>query len=447
MNKKENTRYICSECGYISLKWMGYCPGCQNWNSFTLQNKNDDLKDKDQNTFEVKKLNEIVVSDEFRFSSGSSELNRVLGGGIVAESAVLVGGEPGIGKSTLLIQIASYCSETLPVLYISGEESASQIKQRFDRLQLGSTDLKILCTTSCDVAKKAIINEQPVLVIVDSLQTLSLSDIMSSAGSVSQMKACCMELSSVCKQVGATVFFIGHVTKEGVIAGPKIIEHLVDTVLYFEEGASNVRLIRAVKNRFGSVDEIGLFVMRENGLRGIKNPESYFITERIGTELPSGTAYASISEGSRVLIVEIQALVVEAKSGYGKVYSDKIDNSRVQRISAIIEKHLSVRLNDKDIYLNVAGGIKVDDVSVDLAIAMSLLSAVFNKPISSKMLCIGELSLAGEIRAVNYVDKRVKSALEMGLENVIISGFMKCRESKLNIIKCNMVSELIRFFS
>ena len=292
-----------------------------------------------------------------------------------------------------------------------------------------------------------ILEEKPRLVIIDSLQTLSTTESLSNAGSPVQMKTCCIEITSVCKITGSAVFFIGHVTKEGIIAGPKIIEHLVDTVLYFEESGTNIRLIRAVKNRFGSVDEVGLFTMNENGLKGIKDPSSLFITERLGDKTPPGIAYASVVEGSRVFVVEIQALVVDAKTGYSRVYSDKVDSSKVQRISAIIEKHLSVRLVDKDIYINVAGGIKVKDVSIELAVAMALLSAVLNKPLPSKMLCIGELSLAGEIRSVSYGSRRLKSAFEMGLEIILVSGFMRLKDEKVKIINTYKVEDLIKVFS
>ena len=338
-----NIKYVCSECGYISFKWFGNCPSCNSWNSLVEDNSTIKELDGINNFLEltsVQNLSDIVVSDEFRFNSGSFELNRVLGGGIVSNSSVLVGGEPGIGKSTLLLQAASFCSEKYKVLYISGEESASQIKQRADRLKLNYTNLLVLCTLSCDVVKDVILEEKPRLVIIDSLQTLSTTESLSNAGSPVQMKTCCIEITSVCKITGSAVFFIGHVTKEGIIAGPKIIEHLVDTVLYFEESGTNIRLIRAVKNRFGSVDEVGLFTMNENGLKGIKDPSSLFITERLGDKTPPGIAYASVVEGSRVFVVEIQALVVDAKTGYSRVYSDKVDSSKVQRISAIIEKHL-----------------------------------------------------------------------------------------------------------
>lgn len=441
---RDDVKFVCSECGYISSKWLGKCPSCGSWNSFS-EERVDDLKKvnsvgKESLQNSSMPLSAVPYESDFRYESGLSELDRVLGGGIVKASSILVGGEPGIGKSTLLIQVSHNCAENRKVLYISGEESAGQIRQRAERLNLNLNKINILCETKLETVLDVIRKEKPQVVITDSLQTLSSAEISSHAGSIAQIRYCCMEISSLCKTNGIAVFFVAHVTKEGTIAGPKIIEHMVDTVIYFEQGTMGVRLVRSVKNRFGSVDEIGIFQMTEKGLLPVSDPSLFFISERSGNSLPPGIAYSAVIEGSRTFIVEIQALVVDAKTGFGRIYSEKIENSRVSRIAAIMERHASIRLTDKDIYVNVAGGVKVDDVCIDMAIAEALWSAFANVSLPNKLLCLGELSLAGEVRPVSYEEKRLKAAYEMGFKKAVTSGFSHS-ETKLEIKQCRQIRE------
>jgi len=442
---KEETRFVCSECGYSSPKWMGRCPECGVWNSFAEEKLALGKKGFDKESLQTQSmlLSEVPEDSEFRFESGISELDRVLGGGIVRASSVLVGGEPGIGKSTLMLQIAANCSARRKVLYISGEESPSQVRNRAERLELDLTRISILCETKLEAICHVIDSEKPQVVIMDSLQTLSSSESSSIAGSVTQIRTCCMEITSHCKANNCTVFFVAHVTKEGTIAGPKIIEHMVDTVLYFEQAAMGIRLVRAAKNRFGSVDEIGIFVMGQKGLEPVSDPSGFFISERQGSELPPGIAYTAIVEGTRTFVVEIQALVTEAKTGITRVYSDKIDQARVNRIAAILDKHAFVHLTDKDIYINVAGGVKVNDVSVELAVAMALWSAAGNISLPSKMLFFGELSLAGEVRPVSFGDRRLKAAQEMGFTDAMIPESQKT-DAKIKLKRCQKLRDALK---
>ncbi|MCF0237129.1 MAG: DNA repair protein RadA, partial [Sphaerochaetaceae bacterium] len=325
--KEGQTQFICSQCGYTSSKWLGRCPDCNSWNSFTEEKIEKTRKQSKESlqSLSSSSLAKVPYDKNFRYESGISELDRVLGGGIVSSSSILVGGEPGIGKSTLMLQVLASCSKSHKVLYVSGEESGSQVRQRAERLKLDLENINILCKTRLSEIETVMKGEKPEIMVIDSLQTLVAEDLSSVAGSVTQMRTCCMEITSLAKEIGVSVFFVGHVTKEGSIAGPKIIEHMVDTVLYFEEASMDVRLIRAVKNRFGSVDEIGIFTMTSSGLEGVKDPTTFFISQRQGDYLPPGISYTTTVEGSRTFVVEIQALVIDAKTGYSRVYYDKID--------------------------------------------------------------------------------------------------------------------------
>ncbi|HAN42305.1 MAG TPA: DNA repair protein RadA [Sphaerochaeta sp.] len=440
--KGPTSQFVCSQCGYTSSKWLGRCPDCGSWNSFT-EEKIEDRKavSKDSSQYSSTALSDVPYETEFRFESGISELDRVLGGGIVRASSILVGGEPGIGKSTLLLQVVACCSSRRKVLYVSGEESASQVRQRAERLGLNLGSINIFCETKLDRILSVLKSEKPQIAVIDSLQTLASEELTSTAGSVTQIRNCCMEIVGLCKAIGVSVFFVGHVTKEGALAGPKIIEHMVDTVLYFEQASMGVRLIRAAKNRFGSVDEIGIFVMTNEGLEGVKDPASFFISERKESELPPGIAYTAITEGTRTFLVELQALIVDAKSGYSRVYSDKIDSSRVMRVCAILERHAGIRLADKDIYINVAGGIKVNEVSVELALAMAIWSAYSEKNLPAKMVSFGELSLAGEVRPVNYGDRRLKAAYEMGFDKALVPASMNFEPNRVLLKRCQRVRD------
>lgn len=434
-------KYSCSECGYTSTKWMGRCPACGQWNTFVEEVEDKHAK-KTAGDVKSTVLSGIPMEKQFRFESGISEFDRVLGGGIVTASSVLIGGEPGIGKSTLMLQMAALCNARGRVIYVSGEESPSQVRQRAERLGLDLDRINIFCETGINSIEQLVRTEKPQVLIIDSLQTLETDELSSMAGSVGQMRNCCMELTSTCKANGTAVFFIGHVTKEGAIAGPKVIEHVVDTVVYFEEGSSNVRIVRASKNRFGSVDEIGIFRMTEKGLEAVGDPSGFFVSQRTEEILPPGIAYTAVSEGSRTFLVEIQALVVRAKTGVSRVYSDRIDTSRVMRIAAILERHAGVTLSDKDIYVNVAGGVRVNDVSVELAIAMALWSAAYNRSLNSGTVCFGELSLAGEVRKVSLGDRRLKAAADMGFESAIVPASMEFAKTKMLLTKCSKVSSL-----
>ncbi len=423
--KEKALQFVCTQCGRTESKWLGRCPDCGSWNSFEeelVQSQQGKPGKAAQISLETKpvSLEDIQVEPGFRYESGISELDRVLGGGVMRGSSILLGGEPGIGKSTLMLQMIEKCSLERTVLYVSGEESPSQVKLRAQRLGLSLSKISIFCDTRIEVLVTILEKMKPHVVVVDSLQTLSSSEVASPAGSVNQIRFCSTELVGISKQLGISLFLVGHVTKEGVLAGPKVIEHLVDTVLYFDQVGSGVRLIRAAKNRFGSVDEIGIFHMGEKGLSAVTNPSSFFITDREGENAPPGIAYTAVVEGSRTFLVEIQALTVPSKSGFSRVYSDRIDTARVTRIAAILERHAQVRLNDQDIYVNVAGGMKLNEVSIDLPLALALWSALKGVPLPSSLVSYGELSLAGEVRTVGFAEKRKKASSELGFQRVLL---------------------------
>ena len=421
--KESSVRYVCRECGHVENKWNGRCPECGSWNSFEeekvvpVQKGRNDAQPVMDNS--VQRLSDVPFEKTMRVSSGIEELDRVLGGGVMKPSSVLVGGEPGIGKSTIMIQMLSSLSDMGSVLYVSGEESPSQVRMRADRLGLKSDSISIFCDTRLEMLSETIEKLSPSYIVIDSLQTLYSASVASMAGSPNQIKVCCMELSLLAKKIGSAVFFIGHVTKDGVIAGPKIVEHIVDTVLYFESAETGMRLLRASKNRFGSVDEIGLFTMDSDGLHGVKDPSSIFLSSRGGDVLPSGIAFTSVVEGSRTFAVEIQALVVPARSGFQRIYSDRIDNARVSRVAAILQKHAGLNLADQDIYVNVAGGMKLSEVSIELALALALYSSKEDIPLKASVAAFGELSLAGEVRPVSFADRRMKNLSDMGFKNVL----------------------------
>lgn len=428
MAKENLIKYVCSECGHEESKWAGRCPECGSWNSFSEEVVASVRTGKDNKPImddRVRKLSEIPYDATMRVSSGIEELDRVLGGGVMKPSSVLVGGEPGIGKSTIMIQMLAYLAEKATVLYVSGEESPSQVRMRAERLGLPADKILIFCDTRLEALTEVIERINPSYIVVDSLQTLYAASVASVSGSPNQIKTCCMELSLLAKKISSSIFFVGHVTKDGTIAGPKIVEHMVDTVLYFEGVESGMRLLRASKNRFGSVDEIGLFEMGAKGLSGVKNPSLYFLSSRDDVELPPGIAFTPVVEGSRTFVVEIQALVVPSKSGYQRIYSDKIDSARVNRIAAILERHASVNLSDQDIYVNVAGGMRLSEGSIDLAVALALYSSKVNMPLSTKIASFGELSLAGEVRPVPFFDKRLKSIKDMGFDFPLFASNVK----------------------
>lgn len=421
--KESSVRYVCRECGHVENKWNGRCPECGSWNSFdeekTAPVQKGRIEPQPVMNASLQKLSDVPYEAAMRVSSGIEELDRVLGGGVMRPSSVLVGGEPGIGKSTIMLQMLSALSENGNVLYVSGEESPSQVKMRAERLGLRSDQISIFCDTRLETLLETIEKVSPCYIVIDSLQTLYSASIASPSGSPNQIKVCCMEISLLAKKLGDAVFFIGHVTKDGLIAGPKIVEHIVDTVLYFESAETGMRLLRASKNRFGSVDEIGLFTMDGTGLHGVKDPSSLFLSSRGGNVLPAGIAFTSVVEGSRTFSVEIQALVVPARSGYQRIYSDRIDSARVSRVAAILQKHAGLNLSDQDIYVNVAGGMKLSEVSIELALALALYSSKEGISLRSSIAAFGELSLAGEVRPVSFSERRLKNLADMGFEEVL----------------------------
>ena len=444
--KGPQTRFVCSACGRVESKWLGRCPSCGAWNSFEEEKVQPVSRSMPAAATgavdeKIRKLSDVVVSDSVRFSSGIDELDRVLGGGVMRPSSVLVGGDPGIGKSTLMLQLTASCSSVGPVLYVSGEESPSQVKLRAQRLGLDASRIDILCDTRLESLVEAIEKLSPAVVVIDSLQTLASGEVSSMAGSVNQMRTCCMSLSLLAKARNIAMFFIGHVTKDGMLAGPRIVEHLVDTVLYFESAQTGVRILRSIKNRFGSVDEIGIFSMDADGLSPVKDPSLFFISDRREDGLPSGIAYTAVAEGTRTFLVEIQALTVPCKGGSPRIYSDRIDTARVNRVAAILERHAGLVLSDCDTYINVAGGIRINEVSTELALAMALWSARTGTPLHERQVCFGELSLAGEVRPVSFLERRVKAAIEMGFDRILAPA--SCGAGDERISTCRNIKQAI----
>ena len=423
--KKSKTVFVCDVCGHEEAKWAGRCPSCQNWNCFSeitvkpekggkTSGKSDDSK--------ILKIQEIESSSAMPLDTGIAEINRVLGGGIIPGSVVLIGGEPGIGKSTLMLQLCRTASDSKKVLYISGEESPSQIKGRSERINSRNEGkLELFFNTELTSIMKAIRSSRAEIIIIDSIQTIYSTEIGSVPGTVSQLKYCAQELTDLVKQSKGALFFIAHVTKEGVIAGPRVVEHMVDTVLYFEHTGNDLRVLRAAKNRFGSVDELGLFRMSGKGLLQIGDPENAFLVKREG-EIPPGVCIAPVHEGSRIFLVEIQALTVPAKGGISRVYSDRIDSQRISRIAAVIEKHASLKFSDQDIYINVAGGIRIKEVGIELPIALALYSARTGVPVPDRIASAGELSLTGEILPVSAADRRINTAANFGVRKFFTPG-------------------------
>ena len=418
---KNKTIFVCSECGNESSKWLGKCPACQAWNSFyeqkIVETKNKEIKDKTKSI--PQKLNSYEAKETLRINTGFNELNRVLGGGLVKGSLVLLGGEPGIGKSTLILQICDKIKGDGKVLYVSGEESAEQIKLRADRLNINNEDILFLGETDIDLVNEAIININPKLVIIDSIQTMYSDEITAAAGSVSQVREITSQVMRVCKSKGITTIIIGHVTKDGNIAGPRVLEHMVDTVLYLEgERYFSYRILRGVKNRFGSTNEIGMFEMKEEGMCEITNPSDILISER--DDNPAGSCIVSSMEGTRPILVELQALTSQTVFGYPKRTANGIDFNRLSLLIAVLEKKAGLNLGSQDVYLNVVGGLKINEPSIDLGIMMATASSFKNIPIPKDMIIIGEVGLTGEVRRINLIEKRIKEAEKLGFKSCII---------------------------
>ncbi|WP_432667372.1 DNA repair protein RadA [Wukongibacter baidiensis] len=420
---KIKTKYVCQECGYISLKWMGKCPECNSWQSFVEEFVEKERKESVISTVisqKPTKLKNIKIETENRFSTSNGELDRVLGGGIVRGSLVLVGGDPGIGKSTLLIQVANNIGALgLKVLYVSGEESLKQIKMRADRLGIDNENLYIVSENNLQFISKYIEEINPNLLIIDSIQTVYNPNITSAPGSVSQVREGTATLMKLSKSLGIATFIVGHVTKTGSIAGPKVLEHMVDTVLYFEGEKHNVyRVLRAVKNRFGSTNEIGIFEMTNNGLEEVLNPSHLFLAHR--PKQTAGSVVVASIEGTRPVLIEIQALISPTNFGTPRRMATGIDYNRVVMLMAVLEKKVGLQLQAQDGYVNVVGGIQLGEPAVDLAIVAAIASSFRNKIIDNQTIIFGEVGLTGEVRTVNYAEKRITEAVKMGFKTCVI---------------------------
>lgn len=429
MAKGRTTVFFCQNCGHESAKWMGQCPGCGQWNTFveeTIEKTSVRRIQKERAAAGPVCLSSIDTDKEERMSTHMEELNRVLGGGIVPGSLVLVGGDPGIGKSTLLLQVCRKLSaDNRNVLYISGEESLKQIKLRAARIGSFSDRLRLLCETNLELIRETIRGEKPEVVIIDSIQTMHNEDISSAPGSVSQVREATAVLMQLAKGLGITVFIVGHVTKEGTVAGPRVLEHMVDTVLYFEgDRHASYRILRGVKNRFGSTNEIGVFEMRETGLAEVENPSEYMLNGR--PEDASGSVVACSMEGTRPILLEIQALVCHSTLAVPRRTAAGMDYNRVNLLLAVLEKRLNLRLSDSDVYVNIAGGIRINEPAVDLGVVLAVISSYKDRAIDEKVLAFGEVGLSGEVRAVSQAGQRVQEAKKLGFTTIILPEV--CRE-------------------
>lgn len=422
MAKGKNTAFFCKECGYESAKWMGQCPACHEWNTFVEEPTAKPAKGAvplPLRNSEPVKLSEVDTAETNRYSSGFGELDRVLGGGVVAGSMVLVGGDPGIGKSTILLQVCANIANGRKVLYVSGEESLRQIKMRADRIGEMPDNFLLLCETNLASIDAVIRKHEPDTVVIDSIQTMYCESSDSAPGSVSQVRESTSLLMQIAKGLGITVFIVGHVTKEGVVAGPRVLEHMVDTVLYFEgERNESYRIIRAVKNRFGATNEIGVFEMCREGLREVLNPSEYMLNGRPQGE--PGSVVACLMEGTRPVLVEIQALVCHTNFGMPRRTAVGADYNRMNLLMAVLEKKIGMQLSSCDAYLNIAGGLKVNEPALDLGMLLAVISSFRNIPIPEKTIVFGEVGLTGEVRAVSQAKQRISEAVKLGFEECIL---------------------------
>jgi DNA repair protein RadA/Sms len=417
MAKAKGSVFFCGECGYESTKWLGKCPACGSWNTMLEQKKISSIPSINNLTYaHAIPLADVTTTASGRVSSGIGELDRVLGGGIVPGSVTLLGGDPGIGKSTLLMQTAAELTKQGTVLYVTGEESASQLKLRAERLGVGG-DMLILAENDLSAIESEVDRVKPAYVMIDSIQTMYSADCSGSNGSISQIREATSLITRMAKRTGAATFIIGHVTKDGAIAGPRILEHMVDTVLYFEgDRQDSFRLLRSVKNRFGSTDEIGVFEMRSTGMAEISDPSTLFIT---GTDLP-GCAVTCAMEGTRPMMVEVQALLSTSPFSNPRRMAAGLDNNRLVLLLAVLEKKAGLRFYDKDVYTNVVGGIRLDERACDLAVAMCIAGAGADIALPPRTAILGELSLTGEVRPVNRLDKRIQECARLGFSHIVV---------------------------
>ena len=422
MAKGKKSIFFCQNCGHEENKWLGQCPMCKEWNTFVEEtvSAGTTIATKRTNEAQVVALRQVETDHEERICTGITELDRVLGGGIVPGSLVLVGGDPGIGKSTLLLQVCQkLCESQKEVLYISGEESLKQIKLRANRMGEFGEDLYLLCETNLDSIRSVIEKRKPSFVVIDSIQTMYNEEVSSAPGSVSQVRESTNVLMQLAKGLGISIFIVGHVTKEGTVAGPRVLEHMVDTVLYFEgDRHASYRILRGVKNRFGSTNEIGVFEMRQNGLVEVENPSEFMLNGK--PEHASGSVVACSIEGTRPILIEIQALVCASNFGMPRRTAAGTDYNRVNLLMAVLEKRAGLQLSTQDAYVNIAGGVKMNEPAIDLGIVMALASSYKNRPIDEKTIVFGEVGLSGEVRAVNMPEQRVAEAKKLGFDTCII---------------------------
>ena len=425
MAKGKKSIFFCQNCGHEEAKWLGQCPACKEWNTFVEERidsgitKGTTVAARAVHEAKVVPLTEVTADDDTRSETGIKELDRVLGGGIVPGSLVLVGGDPGIGKSTLLLQVCQRMAQMKKILYISGEESQAQIKLRANRMGNFTSSLLLLCETNLGIIRSVIEKERPELVIIDSIQTMYSEDVTSAPGSVSQVRESTNVFMQLAKGLCIPIFIVGHVTKEGTVAGPRVLEHMVDTVLYFEgDRHASYRILRAVKNRFGSTNEIGVFEMRQSGLVEVENPSEYMLSGK--PENASGSVVACSMEGTRPILLEIQALVCRTNFGMPRRTAAGTDYNRVNLLMAVLEKRLGMSLGNCDAYVNIAGGIKMNEPAIDLGIVMALVSSYRNRPIDEKTIVFGEGGVSGEVRAVKMPEQRVAEAKKLGFETCIL---------------------------
>lgn len=449
MAKVKKSIFFCQNCGHEENKWLGQCPMCKEWNTFVEEaapvTKSSTVKLAKE--AEVVALKHVETENEERVHTSIEELDRVLGGGIVPGSLILVGGDPGIGKSTLLLQVCQkLCEKKKQVLYISGEESLKQIKLRANRMGEFTEDLFLLCETNLEVIKTVIEKRRPEMVVVDSIQTMYSEDVTSAPGSVSQVRESTNVFMQLAKGLGISIFIVGHVTKEGTVAGPRVLEHMVDTVLYFEgDRHASYRILRGVKNRFGSTNEIGVFEMRQNGLTEVQNPSEFMLSGR--PENASGSVVACSMEGTRPILLEIQALVCNSNFGMPRRTAAGTDYNRVNLLMAVLEKRAGIHLSNADAYVNIAGGIKMNEPAIDLGIVMAIVSSYKNRPIDEKTIVFGEVGLSGEVRAVSMPEQRVAEAKKLGFETCIVpevSKEMLKGLTGIKIIGVNTISDAIQ---
>lgn len=449
MAKGKKSVFFCQNCGHEENKWLGQCPMCKEWNTFVeeavIVTKSSTVKQIRET--EVVSLKHVKTDYEERIKTSIEELDRVLGGGIVPGSLILVGGDPGIGKSTLLLQVCQkLCASKKQVLYISGEESLKQIKLRANRMGEFAEELYLLCETNLEIIKNVIQKRKPDMVVIDSIQTMYSEEVGSAPGSVSQVRESTNVFMQLAKGLGISIFIVGHVTKEGTVAGPRVLEHMVDTVLYFEgDRHASYRILRGVKNRFGSTNEIGVFEMRQNGLTEVKNASEFMLSGR--PENASGSVVACSMEGTRPILLEIQALVCNSNFGLPRRTAAGTDYNRVNLLMAVLEKRAGIHLSNADAYVNIAGGIKMNEPAIDLGIVMAIVSSYKNRPVDEKTIVFGEVGLSGEVRAVSMPEQRVAEAKKLGFETCIIpevSRDMVKGIKGIKVIGVNSISDAIQ---